>query len=194
MFQPLYLLDLDIYYRDNREMQWIREATFIKSQSQAGSDVVKSTQALFLSEVLIKTVREEERNQEMFDFLIDSIGLFHSSEHGLPSFHLIFLFRLSRFLGFYPLNNFAKVERPYFNLEKGSFSGIPGSGSLEQEKQLGSFWSSCFGSGYNVDDQLFNNQEKRNLFLDSLLAFYDHHHPSMGQMKSLEVLRTVFSS
>jgi DNA repair protein RecO (recombination protein O) len=194
MFQPLFLLDLDIYYRDTRELQWIREASLLRSQPFGGADLVKSAQALFLSEVLMKSVREEERNQELFDFLLYSLGFYHSSNQGMASFHLLFLFQLSRFLGFYPLKNYDPVERPYFNLQKGSFSGFPGSGSIGQEKLLGQYWNSCFDMGYNVADQGFNNHEKRNLFLDSLLAFYDHHHPSIGKLKSLEVLRTVFGS
>src|SRR6056297_3270400 len=54
MFQPLYLLDLDVYYRDNREMQWIRDASFSSMSVVHDQDIIKSTQAIFISEVLMK--------------------------------------------------------------------------------------------------------------------------------------------
>ncbi len=191
MFQPLYLLDLDIYYRDNREMHWIREATFSESVRGMGQDVVKATQAIFLSEVLLKTIREEERNPELFGFLFQSLAHFESLYSPSPSFHLIFLFHFSRYLGFFPTNNFSDTNL-FFNIEAGSFSSTPDGLDIDMEKSLGQQWKSCFSCDYHSVDQYFRNQDKRNMFLDSLLEFYRIHQPSMRDLKSLEVLRTVF--
>ena len=191
MFQPLYLLDLDIYYRDNREMHWIREATFSESVPGMRQDVVKATQAIFLSEVLLRTIREEERNPDLFGFLLQSLAHFESVASPSPSFHLVFLFHYSRYLGFYPMNNFSETNL-FFNISAGSFSSTPDGVDLDMEKRLGQQWKSCFECEYSSADQHFNNHDKRNMFLDSLLEFYRNHQPSMTELKSLEVLRTVF--
>jgi DNA repair protein RecO (recombination protein O) len=191
MFQPLYLLDLDIYYRDNREMHWIREAAFSGPVPGMRQDVVKSTQAIFLSEVLLKTIREEERNPELFGFLFHSFLHFESRSSPSPSFHLLFLFQLSRYLGFYPRNNFSETDL-FFNIGAGSFSSVPDGVDIEMERAVGQQWKSCFHCDYSSADQHFSNHEKRNMFLDSLLEFYRNHHLSMRELKSLEVLRTVF--
>jgi DNA repair protein RecO (recombination protein O) len=191
MFQPLYLLDLDIYYRDNREMHWIREATFSEVVPGMRQDVVKATQAIFLSEVLLKTIREEERNPDLFGFLLQSLAHFESLVSPSPSFHLIFLFYYSRYLGFFPRNNFSETNL-FFNISGGSFSSTPDGVDIGAEKMLGEQWKSCFVCDYNSADQHFNNHDKRNMFLDSLLEFYRNNHPSMRDLKSLEVLRTVF--
>ena len=192
MFQPFFLLELDIYYKDNREFQWIKEASFLGSLPMNDQDMVKSAQAIFLSEVLMKTVREEEKNPALFEFLVDSISFFNDHNFPLPSYHIVFLFQLSRFLGFYPKNNYSE-ERPYFRPESGAFSQMPGSAKVEQEKLLGRQWKFCFNANYLNADQEFSQQALRNLFLDSLLSYYDHHHPSLADLKSLDVLRTVFS-
>ncbi len=191
LFQPFYLLDLDIYYRDNRDLQWIREADFSRSMAGIRQDVVKSTQAIFLSEVLLKTIMEEEQNPELFSFLLQSVTYFESPVAASPSFHLLFLFQLSRYLGFYPAKNFSGTEQ-FFNIGAGRFSSTPDTVDFEYEKQLGLQWKSAFSSEYSSADQVFNNQEKRNMFLDSLLDFYRNHHPAMREIKSLEILRTVF--
>lgn len=192
MFQPLYLLDLDVYYRENREMHWIRDASFSVAAMAHELDIVKSTQAIFISEVLMKTIREEEQNPALFNFLEQtSIWLF-SAGSGLPSFHLFFLFKLSRYLGFYPRNNFSEDNR-FFNVASGAFSSNPDTLNIQQETLLGLQWKECFQSEYNSGYQVFNNHEKRNLFLDSMLQFYRLHHHSMRELKSLDVLRTVFS-
>jgi DNA repair protein RecO (recombination protein O) len=191
MFQPLYLLDLDIYYRDNREMHWIREAVFSDRVQGIHQDLVKSAQAIFLSEVLLKTIREEEKNPELFGFLQQSIQYFDAVVTASPSFHILFLFRLTRYLGFYPGNNFS-ADGYFFNTGTGLFSATPESLDLELETKLGEQWHHCFSSDYHSVDQLFSNHEQRNLFLDSLLRFYRRHHPSMKDLRSTDVLRTVF--
>jgi DNA repair protein RecO (recombination protein O) len=191
MFQPLYLLDLDIYHRDNREMHWIREAVFSSRVPGIHLDVMKSAQAIFISEVLLRTIREEERNPELFGFLQQSIQSFDSFAHASPAFHIHFLFRLSRYLGFFPRNNYS-ANGCFFNTGTGSFSSTPESLDLDLEKKLGEQWYHCFSCDYHSVDQLFSNHEQRNLFLDSLLRFYRRHHPSMKELRSTDVLRTVF--
>ena len=192
MFQPLYMLDLDIYYRDNREMHWIREAVFSNRVPGIHQDVVKSAQAIFMSEVLLRTIREEEKNPELFGFLQQSIQSFDTIVPAIPSFHILFLFRLSRYLGFYPGNNYSANDH-FFNTGKGSFLATPESPDLELEKTLGEQWHKLFSCDYSSVDQLFSNHDQRNLFLDALLLFYRRHHPSMKDLNSIDVLRTVFS-
>jgi len=192
MFQPLYLLDLDVYYRENREMHWIRDAAYADNIRPSVQDVVKATQAMFLSEVLLKTIGEEEKDPSLFHFLEQSVTWFHMIPDASPSFHLIFLFRLSRYLGFFPRNNFSS-ERIFFDTASGAFSNLPSSADEEREKLLGKLWMSCFNSDYDAVKQTFNNQEKRNIFLDSLMLFYQKHHHSMKALKSVEVLRTIFN-
>jgi DNA repair protein RecO (recombination protein O) len=191
MFQPLYLLDLDVYYREQKEMHWIRDASFSRPAVVHALDIVKSTQAIFISEVLMKTIGEEERNPALFGFLEQTSEWLFAPGEASPSFHLYFLFGLSRYLGFYPRNNFSEDNR-YFNVESGAFSSIPDTLDLQKETLLGLQWKACFNSDYHSDYQVLNNHEKRNIFLDSLLQFYRTHHHGMRELKSLDVLRTVF--
>lgn len=192
MFQPLFTLNLDIYYRDNREMQWIKEANYIDSAPLFSSDIVKSTQALFLSEVLMKTLREEEKNQALFSFLYHSIEFLESEEVASPSFHLMFLFQLTSYLGFFPRDNFDEHKK-FFDVNSGAFSATPASLDIEVELQLGKGWMEIFTADYTTINQVFTNQSSRNLFLDSLLKFYKIHHHSMGELKSTDILRTLFT-
>lgn len=192
MFQPLYMLDLDIYHRDNREMHWIRDTSFSGPVPGMQHDVVKSTQALFLGEVLTKTVREEERNHELFAFLSASAKYFESLPEASPSYHILFLFELTRYLGFYPRNNYSKNYQ-FFNIGAGGFSSVPETADIAHEKALGEQWRACFENDYHTVDQVFINQEQRNRMLDALLQFYRLHHAISRELRSLDVLRTVFS-
>lgn len=191
MFQPLYLLDLDVYFRENREMQWIRDASFAGKGMVHDQDITTSTQAIFISEVLMKTIGEEERNPELFHFLEQSSSWLFATGKASPTFHLLFLFKLSRYLGFYPRNNYSE-ENMFFNVESGAFSPIPDRLDRQKETLLGLQWNACFRADYHSDYRVFNNHQKRNLYLDSIVQFYRLHHHSMRELKSLDVLRTVF--
>jgi len=191
-FQPLFVLDLDVYFRDTRDLQWIKEASFSGSIPDFQGDIVKSTQVMFLSEVLMKVLKEEEKNEALFDFLYRSVSYLESLENGSSSFHLFFLFQLTRFLGFYPRKNYDS-ERIFFDRFSGSFVTVPPAADIETEKLLGGYWNRCFDLTYNDADQLFSNKYHRNLFLDSLLDFYRHQVDSLGDIKSVEVLRVLFS-
>lgn len=191
-FQPLFVLDMEVYFRDNRDLQWIKEVGFHGSVPDFQGNLTKSTQAIFLSEVMMKVLREEEKNEALFEFIYRSLAYFESLENASSSFHILFLFQLTRFLGFYPRNNYSEREE-FFDVVSGAFREIPSSASIDTEKMLGTYWRSCFGLSYIQADQEFTNKKERNIFLDSLVSFYRHHIDSLGEFKSLDILRTVFS-
>ena len=192
MFQPLFILDLDIYFKESREIQWIKESSFVEFAPTFNQDVVKSSQAIFLSEVLMRTLSEKEKNPSLFKFIYHSIEYLESLENASPSFHLMFLFQLSSYLGFFPRNNFSATNI-FFSAPSGSFSTTPSSTDIGLETSLGKAWNKCFYLDYMSVDQEFKSQHSRNQFLDSILHFYKVHHPYMGDLKSVDVLRTVFN-
>lgn len=193
LFQPLFLLDLDVYYKSNRDLQWIKEVSMILPMNSLQQDMTKRTQALFLTEVLSKTLQEEEQNIELFQFLEASIEYFEALEKALASFHLLFLFQFAKYLGFRPQSNYSE-HRKYFDLNLGSFTENSNSTDLLREAELGSYWNTCFTNSYEEIDKAIINQEGRNIFLDSLLAFYHFHIDNLREIKSVEILRTVFNS
>ena len=156
-------------------------------------DMTKRMQALFLTEILSKTLREEEQNLELYLFLEASIQYFEALDNALPSFHLLFLFQFTRYLGFAPHSNYSEKNR-YFDLNSGKFSTTANTRDLLEEAELGSYWNACFTNGYEEFDKQIVNQEGRNIFLDSLLKFYRIHIDNLKEIKSVEILRTIFNN
>src|SRR5690606_26220902 len=62
----------------------------------------KSSLAIFLAEVLYKSINEQESYPELYDFIKNSLLYFDLMENGSSNFHLWFLFRLTEYLGFFP--------------------------------------------------------------------------------------------
>ena len=102
LFQPLSFIEFEADYRPNATLYRIKEAKSFYPFSSIPYDPYKSSMALFLSEFLYRAVREEAENRPLFAYLQHSIIWLDECGGGFANFHLVFLMRLSRFLGLYP--------------------------------------------------------------------------------------------
>jgi DNA repair protein RecO (recombination protein O) len=191
-FQPLNLVNI-VFYRGTRShsMGRLREVSFCSSLSNIHSNNTKRAIALFMGEVIYRTVREEERNASLFAFLEYSIQTLEVVEEGVQNFHIIFLAQLSKYLGFYPNGNYS-ADTPFFDIKSGLFCEIQPEHdsflSIEQSELLSFALKLNYVEGINIK----LNGRQRNSFLESLLRFYSFHNDSVQGIRSLPVLRQVF--
>ena len=93
-FEPLSLIELVGYYHQDRDINRVNE---IKSASPLHSirqDIYKSSIMMFLSEILNKTIIEQDQNTALFNFLFDGLIAFEKTSQN-NNFHLqqeLFLF------------------------------------------------------------------------------------------------------
>jgi len=73
LFQPLFILDFEIYHKDSREIQLVKEVTRAFPLNSLPFDITKSTQAIFIAEVLYRVLKEEESNPILNNFLVSTI-------------------------------------------------------------------------------------------------------------------------
>lgn len=190
VFQPLYLLDLEIYYKAGREIHRIKNARISLPYTSIPFDIRKSTQVLFLAEVLYKCLREEETNIELFDYLYHSLTLLDLTEAGISNFHIWFLFKLTRFLGFSPSREDAE-RCNFFDLQTARFVSHEPLYSQFTDKHLTALFIRLFNIDSSSIENLDYNQRERRLVLEKLLEFYHIHLGNLGEFKSLEVLKEV---
>jgi DNA repair protein RecO (recombination protein O) len=190
IFQPLYLLDLEIYYKADREIHRIKNARIAFPYSTIPFDIRKSTQVLFLAEVIYKCLREEEPNIEVFDFIYHSLTLLDLTEAGISDFHIWFLFKLTRFLGFSPSGENAAISN-FFDLQTASFVSHEPLHNQFTDKHITSLFPRLFDIGSSSIENLNYTQNERSLVLEKLLDFYRIHFGNLGKFKSLEVLKEV---
>src|SRR5258705_1073932 len=73
MLQPLTLLEMEVSHRENKQLQFIKEFRRAFIYQSIPFDTLKSTISFFLLEVISKAIREHEPNNEMFEFIYDSL-------------------------------------------------------------------------------------------------------------------------
>jgi DNA repair protein RecO (recombination protein O) len=191
MFQPMTLLDLVVYHRPNNDLQHIREAGVAEPFHSISSDIRKSTIALFLSEMLLKVLREGEAHEELFEFLSSSLHLFDMQSEGIENFHLYFLIKLSRFLGFYPQGE-PMGKMAYFDLREGKFESErpPHTDQIDGALSMGFYI--LMQTSVGEINAISITGTLRNDLLNTLLLYYQIHMSGLGMIKSVEVLREVF--
>ena len=190
MFQPLYIVETQLHHRINRQMQRISNVQIHYPFQNITFDPVKRCIAMFIAEILYKTLKEEEYNAELFDFLLHAIQTLDLNDCGTANFHLVFLVHYLRYLGFYP-NTEQAADNTWFDLRKGSFVFMPTVSSLTLE--YNHLLKKLFEISFDSLDSLQINHNQRNCLTDYLLGYYSAHLENFGKLKSFSVLRDVFS-
>jgi DNA repair protein RecO (recombination protein O) len=173
LYQPLTLLDLVVYYKENASIKRIKEIKCTHQYKTLHTDLRKSSIAMFISEILNKTVKDESHAQEVFDFVEQSLLFLDQQQKSFENFHLIFLIKLSRFLGF------------------GAYQAdeILGGRLLNaiDEELLKELIAADFENVVEISNA------QRRILLETILKFYTEHIDSLGEIRSVQVLKEIMS-
>lgn len=101
LFQPLTLLDIIASLREKETLEYIKEAKVVYHYQHLYTDMTKNAQAYFLADICLSILRQEPKNEALFDFLFEAFTVLDQAEY-TAYFHHKFLIELSRFLGFHP--------------------------------------------------------------------------------------------
>ncbi|MFC2096625.1 DNA repair protein RecO [Bacteroidota bacterium] len=190
-FQPLFLLEMEVYHKSKRDLQRVKEVQNAFIFSSLPYDLKKSTLAIFIAEILYKTIQEHEPNHELFEYLFNSIQLLDLKENSVLNFHIYFLIHLSKYLGFFPNNNFSETNC-YFDLRAGNFVQIKPFHLLHVEKEASNIFSKMLEFSEDQHENLQMDYEQRIYLLEKILEYYSLHNDGISSIKSLEVLKEVF--
>lgn len=190
MLQPLHLLDLVVYYKDNNTLQRIKEARPYPTLHHIPLDIVKSSLAIFLNEVLYKVLKHQQPDPYLFQFIRQSVLWLDETQGSLSNFHLSFLMKLSRFLGFLPSDNLK--QKLYFDLMDGVFTDtLPAHKYILQEPHTGLFHT-ILTTSYEDAHSAYMKHEDRIYLLERIIDFYRLHTTNFGEVNSLYILEELF--
>lgn len=96
---PLTLLDIDAVHLETREVQQLRDAQVRYVATATATDICRRTEALFIAEVLYRTLQHPLADPVLFDFL-ESVVEELNSRTDPENVHLEFLVGFISHLGF----------------------------------------------------------------------------------------------
>jgi DNA repair protein RecO (recombination protein O) len=190
LFQPLTLLQMEVGHRSRDTLQRYRELQVAIPCPSIAFDIRKSSIALFINELIFKSIREEEPNEAMFGFLWEQCLHLESLEQGFAFFHIRFTFDLMHFLGIFPQLNYATAIR-IFNLREGLFQQeIPDHPDYLDPEQSFVFYT--FARAEITMKPQITTSRQRHQILEILMHYYRLHLPGFRGVESLDVLKEVF--
>lgn len=193
LFFPLSVIDMEVEHFPLRDIHRLKDVQRQFPLYSINMNVVKLSITFFLSEFLTKVLQETNENKVIFSFIKDSIVTLEKQEKGLANFHLVFMFKLTQFLGIAPnLDNYSKDAGAYFDLLKGYYS---------QSKPLHNHHLTLRQSSYLDIFKRINyhnmhlyklSQSDRNTIINNMLDYYRMHVYDFPEIKSLEILRELY--
>ena len=187
LFQPFNILELEVYKREHKAINRLREFKIGYIFRSLPFNIVKGSLALFLVEVLNAVFREEERNRELYQFIEESIILLDKEEAVDSNFHLRFLLQLTRHLGFFPGGAY-EASLPYFDLVEGCYVTEQPPHTFYLKPPESQVLSACLSE----DTPLLISSKVRKNLLAGLLQYYELHVANFKAIKSHKVLEEVF--
>lgn len=191
IFQPLALLELTLERKSVGQLPTIKEAHIATPYSTIPFHPYKLTISMFLAEFLCSTTRSEQQTGALYHYISDSMQWLDTVGSNFSNFHLVFMMRLTQFVGFYPnLDSYA--EGCSFDLQSGCF--VPYTqhqhGFLDAEDSKKMYL--LMRMNYQNMHLFKMSHTERNRCLDVILEFYSLHVPDFHELKSLGVLREIF--
>ena len=191
-FQPMTLLDFEYDFRQRSNLQRIKDVRVSLPYSSISIDPAKSCISLFLSEFIYYATRNEQENPTLFSYISTSLEWLDNAYEDFANFHLVFMMRLGKFLGFHPfLEDF--TPGCFFDLRNGCFT-------LSMPLHTDFLNAADAGHLYNLMRMNFDtmklfklSHDDRNRITEIVLRYYKLHLPNMPELQSFDILREVFA-
>ncbi|MDL2244532.1 DNA repair protein RecO [Parabacteroides sp. OttesenSCG-928-J18] len=191
LFMPLSVLEMEVDHQPKRDIQRIKECRSCYLLNSLSFDPVKNVLALFLSELLYRSIKETEPDRRLFQFLYGSIHYLEHTEDGIANFHIVFMMNLLHYLGVFPRGDTYRSGF-YFDLLSGTFrADIPMHTHFLTPEDSLFFYRLLRISFENMSLYAFSRSDRRNI-IRKILEYYQLHLPGFSGVHSLDVLETLF--
>ncbi|MFY0626473.1 MAG: DNA repair protein RecO [Reichenbachiella sp.] len=180
LLQPLTILEMVVYHNANKPdgLNRISEYKPAYHFSSIPFDVKKSTMAMFITELLFKTLQEEEHHGAVFEFLVEYILTLDQKLDQFENLHVYLLVQLTHYLGFgihyrRELENDQALHRT-------------------NENRLKMYDKIIELNDNKINESMILSNGMRKEILDYMVDYYTKHIEGFKGMKSLDILSQIF--
>ncbi len=191
LFQPLSILEFD-GFSTRGELHHIEGPIIAQPLSEIPFDIVKSTIALFLSELLYRLIKEGEADPGLYDFVEGSITTLDGLDSSVAAnFHLWFLVQLTHYLGYSPQDNYAEGHALDYRAGLYISSDELPHTLLMAPREAKLFYELTHATPAQLPDFALA-REQRTTLLTALIDLYGFHTEAIYSVNSLRILSEIF--
>ena len=190
LFQNLHLINYVETGKPNKSsLGYMKDVQLSTVYQSIPFEMHKSAILMYVSELLSKTLTEQEQNEPLYDFIERSMLWLDLVHQDYANFPLFFTMELTRHLGFYPKAN--HETGCCFDMMEGSFAHNYPLHPYYLDKEDAQLLSQLINAGIDEACHIPLNASQRRALLDGLIVFMRLHAPVMNDFHSHEVLKTV---
>lgn len=189
LYQPLFVLDFDAW-AGRGELHHIEQPQMAFRLSELPFDIVKSTIALFLSELLYRLIQDGEADGGLYRFIEESVAELDEMGEGTANFHLWFLVRLTEYMGYAPQDNY--VEGYALDYRNGTYTETLPSHTLSMPPSEAALFHRLNGCSVGDLGAVGLSRDQRVAMLERLTDLYGFHTDAIYSVNSLRILSEIF--
>jgi len=186
---PLSIIEATPSSHSFGDMTTIREFFLPYRLESIRSNIFKSSIAIFISELLYKTIKEVEYNHKMYLFLTDAILRLEAINDGAVNFHVYFTVMLCKHLGYLPQIK-GMPDNCLFDIPSASYASS--GGELSFDAKNSAMLARLALSDYNSISEIKMTGTARGEFIKEMLRYLSFHSGYGIDIESLDVLHQVF--
>ncbi len=190
LYQPLTKLDLVLDVRESKTLHAIRSAQLSEAPPTFIFQPVKACIGLFMAEVFMNSIEEEEGSPELFAFLWKWISYLDQANQ-TADIPVSFMLSLSMPLGFYP---HMESKGEFFDLREGYFLDRIPDHQDYLEGDICAGLRGYHGTGFVAEGIPVKSKELRRNILEALIRYFRVHIPQFRELKSYQVLTEIFKT
>lgn len=192
LLQHLSLIDMEVYHKQKSEIQYVKEIKSAYNFSSIPFNIKKSSIAIFINEILYRSIKEEEANKNLFDFIFNALQFLDLKEDKYADFHLLFIVQLTKYLGFFPQCNYSDINN-VFNLKEGVFEQNISHHTYYIQKPISQYLYNLLNISFEDLDSVKIPSKNRYELLEKIIEYYQLHIPAFKNIKSHHILKMVFN-
>lgn len=188
LIQPMNMLNLEVYLKEQRQLQHLREYNTNYIYKTLHSDFTKQSIAIFCIELIHHCIKEHEINERLYNYLSLFLTELDTTTQSVENLPLFFMLETASILGFEPsLQNI--LHGNYFNLESGRFEDSITSNNVLDAHETAILKKMM--AVYYEKNELKLSAAERKILLDKLLLYFRWHVADFSELKSPAVLSDV---
>jgi DNA repair protein RecO (recombination protein O) len=185
LLQPLTLLELVVYKRENKQIERIKELKALHLYQEIPFDVIKRSIGIFISEVIYKSITESTPDEELYVYLKETLLDLDQQKVTRADFPIRFLLRLSSYLGFAPMP-LKPADCTIFDLQNGVFCNQ----TPYHLHYLTAEVSTLFAK-FVQDDLFIPNSKERAHILQIMEQYFQLHVTGFYKLSSPSILKEI---
>jgi DNA repair protein RecO (recombination protein O) len=191
-FQSSSILDMQVYYNELKNLQRIKEYKWSHIYHSVLTDVTKNAVALYMVELLQRSLKQPEANADLFAFAEDAfLQLDKASDGVTANYPLYFAVQLAQFFGFQFYDEYSDINQ-ILDMQEGRFTDEVPAHKFYLQGAEASTTSELLKTMHPEElITLKLNKIARRQLLLAYQSYYAYHIQDFGLMRTLPVLQEI---